>query len=93
MGKVDEAIAKLSKEATATSCADLVSLLEGLGFKVRRCSKGNHHTFVHAGLADFWGSDFDGGHDKHMKKNYVNAVRKLLERYRMELAQLLEVTK
>jgi hypothetical protein len=91
MGKVDDAIAKLTMEEAATSCSDLVSALEGLMFQVKRRRKGNHYTFVHPGLAGFWGSDFNGGHEKHVKSNYVREVRKLLERYRVELIGLLEV--
>jgi hypothetical protein len=91
MGRVDDTIAKLAKEEAATSCPELVLALEGLAFKVRKCSKGNHYTFVHPHLEGFFGSDFNGGHEKHVKKVYVQRVRKLIERYRAELVEQLEV--
>lgn len=87
MGTVDAALDWLRAKEATTSCAELIAVLQGLGFEVRRRSSGNHHTIYHPGLSDFSGSNFDGGHGKVVKKYYVQAMRKLISKYQSELTE------
>ena len=73
-----------------STCAELVAMLEALGFSVRRGSSGNHHTFAHRSLAGFHGGNFDCGHgrDPVPKGPYFTRVLRILENYEDELRQL-----
>lgn len=90
MGTVSDAIDTLRTKEANTSCADLASVLEGLGFEVKRRSSGNHHTIDHKGLPGFTGANFDGGHGKVVMKCYVQEMRKLVKKYESELTEYLK---
>lgn len=90
MDSVSDAIDTLKAKEASTSCTDLISLLEGLGFQVRRRSSGNHHTLGHPGIPGFIGANFDGGHGKVVKPCYVQAMRKLIKKYQTEITDYLK---
>lgn len=73
-----------------STCAELVSMLEALGFSVRHGNNGNHHTFTHLLLPGFRGGNFDCGHgrDPVPKAPYFTKVVRILEAYEHELRQL-----
>lgn len=89
MSQVTDAIELLASREATMSCAELVALLEGLEFAVRRRASGNHHTLLHPGLPDFLGASFDGGHGKSVKSIYVREMKKLIHRYGSELTAYL----
>lgn len=86
MEPVRAAINILRAREANLSCAELVRLLESLGFDVRRGKSGNHHTLDHSGIPGFAGSNFDGGHDKTVKKCYTSSMRRLLTKYEVEIS-------
>lgn len=90
MGQVSDAIDALRAKEASTSCSELVSLLEGLGFEVKRRKSGNHHTLDHSAIPDFTGANFDGGHGKAVKSCYTQEMRKLLKKYEPELTEYLK---
>jgi len=83
-------IADLRSGRASTRCKDLISLLELLGFDVRKGTKGNHHTYTHKKLLGFSVASFDCGHKKHVKPVYVDKVRKLIAKYEDELERLMD---
>jgi predicted RNA binding protein YcfA (HicA-like mRNA interferase family) len=90
MRQVSDAIEVLKAKEASTSSSELVSLLEGLGFEVRRRKSGNHHTLDHPGIEGFTGANFDGGHEKTVKPCYTREMRKLLVKYEAELNEYLK---
>lgn len=88
---VDEAISELAGAGSKYKCADMVRLLESLGFVVED-SKSKHHKKVkHPGLPQFFGTNFacpkrtgDG-----IKKPYITTIKRTLETWKDELEQVL----
>jgi hypothetical protein len=93
MDPVSEAIDTLKSKEATTSCDELVGLLKGLGFDVKRRKSGNHHTLDHPGIPGFSGAHFDGGHGKTVKTCYVQEMRKLLKKYEAEINEHLKAKK
>ena len=93
MGQVSDVIATLKARELTTTCSELVSALSGLGFEVRRRKAGNHHSLDHAGIPGFTGANFDGGHGKTVKACYVQAMRKLISKYELEINEFLKEPK
>lgn len=91
--KVDAAITLLSQRRNTLRKSELIDVLQSLGFSVRRGSNGNHHTYLHTGLAPerFYGASFDGGHgaDAQLRACYVDTARRVLSTYREALNALL----
>lgn len=90
MGQVSDAIDALKAKEASTSCSELASILEGLGFEVKRRKSGNHYTLDHPGISGFTGANFDGGHGKVVKPCYTQEMRKLLKKYESELTEYLK---
>lgn len=85
--RYDAVKADLSSRIKGLRCTELVGHLESLGFKVKKGSKGNHHTYSHPDLKSFHGSNFDCGHGKNpiLKPAYVRRAIAVLEEYESEL--------
>lgn len=90
MDPTSEAIDTLKSREATTSCDELVKLLSGLGFDVKRRRSGNHHTLDHPGIPGFTGANFDGGHGKTVKPRYVQEMRKLVKKYEAEINEYLK---
>lgn len=87
---VSDAIRQLEESIESLRCEKLVRLLKGLGFAVRKGSRGNHWVYSHRELENFHGSNFDCGHGRNrvIKPVYVRKVIKTLTKYREELENL-----
>jgi hypothetical protein len=87
---VTTVIERLHTGAGSLRCSELVSLLEALGFEVRRGRRGNHRIVTHPGLTDFLGTAFDCGHgrDAPVRPVYVRNVRRILEEHAETLGAL-----
>ena len=85
--ELERVLARLSSEPTEIRCAELVRLLERLGFAVRRGRRGNHRIATHDGLVGFRGLSFDCGHGRNavVKRAYVRRIRQTLETYAEQL--------
>lgn len=81
----DAVVAKLKSSRANLSCDEMKDLLESLGFVVKKRAGGNHHTYTHPDLTDFFGSNFDGGHKKQMLSVYVEKALKIIKKYENEL--------
>ena len=70
-----------------STCDEIERMLSDLGFSVKRGSSGNHHTYTHPNLADFFGSHYDCGHGKNPvpKPPYFRNILKVLEKYESDL--------
>ena len=85
--EIERALSRLRPGAPEIRCAELVRLLERLGFEVRRGRRGNHRIASHARLLNFRGLSFDCGHGRNavIKRAYVQRVRRTLETFAEEL--------
>lgn len=81
----DEVVAVL-KQQRAT-CAEIKHLLTDLGFDVRRCASGNHHSYMHPRIRGFLGSNYDCGHGKNPVplQAYFRKILKVLTTYETDL--------
>ena len=88
MSVIDDVIAHLTQQQASMRCAEMKKLLETLGFQVTDAATKNHKLVYHKGIKDFHGSHYDCGHGKNpeLKKPYVQAMRRLIEKYRIDLA-------
>jgi hypothetical protein len=84
----DEVVNQL-KRGNVT-CEEIDRLLSGLGFAVSRRANGNHHTYIHPGLGDFFGSNYDCGHGRNPvpKPSYFRNILKVLAKYESELREM-----
>jgi hypothetical protein len=89
----DEVVNQL-KRGNVT-CEEIDKLLTGLGFVVSRRANGNHHTYTHGGLSDFYGSNYDCGHgrDPVPKRAYFRNILKVLANYENELREMNDGTR
>ncbi|WP_239292544.1 hypothetical protein [Candidatus Nitrotoga sp. 1052] len=78
----DAALGKLRNSAGNLRCSEVKAILKALGFIVRDGKKGNHKTFSHPSIPDFFGSNYDCGHgkDAQVKKWYIDTIIEVLER-------------
>lgn len=72
-------------------CAEVVRILESLGFTVKDRKKAGHKVFNHDGLENFFGSNFDCGHGRNpeVKKAYLKKILKVIDEYEDDLKVLL----
>jgi hypothetical protein len=82
-----KAVDRLRSSSTNIRCSEMKRILGDLGFEVSDRSSGNHKTYSHPELKDFWGGNFDcgHGHDSKLKPQYVRNVIQVLEQYEPEL--------
>ena len=88
--RVDDAIEQLRQQRASTRCADLVRLLQDLGFIVESTSKSpGHKVAKHRIIKGLW-TNFDCGHGANPQvfTCYTDSVRRVLRQHRDELAQL-----
>lgn len=86
----DEVIANLQQRKNTTYCSDAIKMLTDLGFIVNKSSSGNHHTYLHPGIPEFFGASFDCGHGKApvIKAVYIGKILKILKKYKEEISAL-----
>jgi len=87
---VDEALAELENAKGNYSCANLVALLELLGFSVEPCKSEHHKKVKHSGLREFRGSGFSCEHGKNpnVKRGYIGKMKTMLTIWKDELEKL-----
>ena len=87
-----QAIERLDTAGAAMRCADVVRLLENLGFTVRDGRLGGHKVVVHPHIANFTSASFncDHGRNPEIKRPYIRNLLKLLRQYEVELTRYLE---
>ena len=93
MAKVtyDSVVAELKSRKNSIKRSELISLLEGLRFKVQPGTKGKHYTYNHRDFAIFPGGTFNGSHDGKdpiIKVPYILDAIKILMKYEAELIVL-----
>lgn len=90
MGKVSEAIATLEARPRSTSARDFQRILDDLLFTSKLGSRGQHVTYVHAGLAadGFFSGSYNAKHDP-VRIGYVKDLLKILTDHRARLLELL----
>lgn len=88
MTVIDDVIEQLRQKKASMRCSDMKSLLESLHFEITDGSTRNHKLVSHDGITGFIGSNYDCGHGNNpqIKSNYVIKMRRLVEKYRSELA-------
>lgn len=87
---VSKTITELKRKKASLRCNDVKQILESLGFTVRDGKRGGHKVFTHTHLTDFEGGSFNCDHGKNpqIKPAYIQRIVKLLEQYKVELAEL-----
>jgi hypothetical protein len=89
-----DVVARLTAEVATTRCADLVQMLESLGFHVTNRTNGNHRVYYHPELSrvsDFKTANFDCGHGRNpeVRPQYVRNVLRVLRIYEAEILGIL----
>jgi len=76
-------------------CGEVKTLLEALGFIVSSKKSGGHKGFIHSGIPEFYGSNYNCGHGKNpeLKPSYLKNILKVLETYEVELKSFLSEQK
>lgn len=89
----DETVAALSAARRSIRCEELASHLRRLGFDVRDGKRGGHKLIFHDGIPDFTSASYNCGHGRNpeIKPAYVSNLLKLLEQYKKEIIEYLEV--
>ena len=84
---LDDAIKRLSSGKGSIRCAELIAILEALGFEVRRGKKPKHFVVKHPGLNGWWGTDFACPHKdgEPVRKGHISNVLRPLRERRTEL--------
>ena len=90
MEDIDKIIANLKRKRRSTRCKEMKNALENLGFILTKGKKGNHWTYMHPYIPEFFGSHYDCGHgrDPELLEAYVSNVVGILSVYRDTLYEL-----
>lgn len=83
----NKAVSTLESAGASIRCADLTSLLQGLGFTVRDGSRGGHKIFVHEGLPNFQSGSYncDHGRNPQIKRPYITKVLRIIREHEDDL--------
>ena len=89
--RVRQALDRLNPAGRRLRCAELVRLLEDLGFEVRRGRRGNHRVVSHPRLPNFTSMSFDCGHgrDPQVRSSYVRKLRQMVREHAEALGEIL----
>lgn len=87
--RYDDVLQHLRQARASLRCADVKAQLEQLGFRVRDAKKGNHKLYFHDHIAGFQGSNYDCGHEKHVKTCYIRNIIGVIEKYELEIRTFL----
>ena len=89
---LEDALEVLTSGKGSLRCREVVSILEDLGFEVRRTKKG-HYVYNHPGLDGFWGGSFACPHRSGdpVLRSYITTIIRSLRQNEVELQDLLGV--
>lgn len=89
---LEDALEELTSGKGSLRCHEVVSILEGLGFEIRRTKKG-HYVYNHPKLDGFWGGSFACPHKSGdpVLKSYITRIIGSLRQNEAELNNLLGV--
>lgn len=100
MSRIDEILEDLRSRKRAVSCngkAGLLAYMDEMGFISKSGKSPNHKVFVHKQLTETSNNEFkshsiDCGHapKKPMKFSYVVNTIRLMEKYQLELVEIME---
>jgi hypothetical protein len=87
----DQALTRLKAARAGIRREQLEDLLRSLGFRVRQAGSAGHRVFIHTELADFRGSNFDGGHGSSpiVKPVYIRKIVRICEDHEEGLRKFL----
>lgn len=87
-----EVLDQLASGKGRLRCKEVKTILESLGFVVRRTKKG-HYVYDHPGLPDFHGSNYACPHKSGdpVKKSYITNIIRKLRQHEAELLKHLGV--
>ena len=83
----DQACERLRIGKGSIRCDEVISILESLGFVVRRGSSGKHHTYIHPAFPIPMGANFNCPHraGDPVLKSYVTRILGVLRHYESEI--------
>ena len=89
---VQSVIDRLNTKKGNLRCAEVKSLLEGLGFEVRDGKRGGHKIFVHDGVPEFTSGAFNCGHGKNpeIKRAYITKIILVIKELEASITSLLD---
>ena len=81
----------LTERQTSLRCREVLKVLKDLGFKVKDASGGGHKLYRHPAIHDFFGSNFNCGHNSGdvIKANYIKSMLNVIEQYETEIKEFL----
>jgi len=74
---VEQTIRLLEQRRHTMGCAEICRLLADLGYKVTS-GRAGHKQYTHPMIPTWHGSNFDCGHENHLKGPYVGNIRRVI---------------